>query len=184
MGVTFRANIRWPGNNLLFPADWFGVRPPPGLDLSYIRAPKYLQMLEMQKRLRSSAVRSGSSGTLATVDGLVDTDLTVRYADVAAQWRDGNRDAASIDGGHRSFGILLPIPKSSAKSTRRAGAPCAEPIGRQDAPLRQGRRLRGVPAGYDRAHQRHSIRILSSLRLVQPLALRRLAGRRRPGDGL
>jgi hypothetical protein len=87
MSVTFRANIRWPENDLLFPADWFGVRPPPGLDLSHVRAPKYLQMLEMQKRLRSSAVRSGSSGTLATVDGLVDTDLTVRYADVAAQWR-------------------------------------------------------------------------------------------------
>ena len=87
MGVTFRANIRWPENDLLFPADWFGVRPPPGLDLSHVRAPKYLQMLEMQKRLWSSAVRSGSSGTLATVDGLVDTDLTVRYADVAAQRR-------------------------------------------------------------------------------------------------
>ena len=51
--------------------------------------------------------------------------------------------------------------KSSAKSTRRAGVPCAEPIGRQDAPLRQGRRLRGVPAGHDPAHQRHPIRILS-----------------------
>jgi len=87
MGVTFRANIRWPENDLLFPADWFGVRPPHGLDLSHVRAPKYLQVLEMQKRLRSSAVRSGSSGALATVDGLVDTDLTVRYADVAAQWR-------------------------------------------------------------------------------------------------
>src|SRR5271157_717249 len=51
--------------------------------------------------------------------------------------------------------------KSSAKSTRRAGVPCAEPIGRQDAPLRQGRRLRGVPAGRDPAHQRHPIRIPS-----------------------
>ena len=61
MGVTFRANIRWPENDLLFPADWFGVRPPQGLDLFHVRAPKYLQVLEMQKRLRSSAVRSGSS---------------------------------------------------------------------------------------------------------------------------
>jgi hypothetical protein len=75
------------GCDMLFPADWFGVRPPHGLDLSHVRAPKYLQVLEMQKRLRSSAVRSGSSGALAMVDGLVDTDLTVRYADVAAQWR-------------------------------------------------------------------------------------------------
>ncbi len=40
--------------------------------------------------------------------------------------------------------------KSSAKNTRRAGVPCAKPSGRQDAPLRQGRRLRGVPAGHDR----------------------------------
>src|SRR5271165_5843007 len=74
--------------------------------------------------------------------------------------------------------------KSSAKSTRRAGVSCAEPIGRQDAPLRQGRRLRGLPAGHDRgapaAPDPHPVR----LRLVQPLALRRLAGRRRPGDGL
>ena len=38
MGVTFRANIRWPENDLLFPADWFGVRPPQGLDLSHVRA--------------------------------------------------------------------------------------------------------------------------------------------------
>src|SRR5271165_6218502 len=52
--------------------------------------------------------------------------------------------------------------KSSAKSTRRAGVPCAEPIGRQDAPLRQGCRLRGVPAGHDRgAPAGHPIRILS-----------------------
>src|SRR5208337_3076263 len=74
--------------------------------------------------------------------------------------------------------------KSSAKSTRRAGVPCAEPIGRQAAPLRQGRRLRGVPASQDRgapaAPDPHPV----LLRLVQPLALRRLAGRRRPGDGL
>ena len=41
MGVTFRANIRWPENDLLFPADWFGVRPSPGLDLSHVRALKY-----------------------------------------------------------------------------------------------------------------------------------------------
>src|SRR5271157_413552 len=74
--------------------------------------------------------------------------------------------------------------KSSAKSTRRAGVPCAEPIGRQDAPLRQGRRLRGIPGGHDRgapaAPDPHPV----LLRPVQPLALCRLAGRRRPGDGL
>ena len=87
MGVTFRADIRWPENELLFPADWFGVRPPPGLDLGHVRTPKYLPVLEMQKRLRSSAVRTGGAGTLATVDGLVDAELTVRYADLAAQWR-------------------------------------------------------------------------------------------------
>lgn len=87
MGVTFRANIQWPENELLFPADWYGVRVPPGLDLFYVRAPKYLKVIEMQKRLRSSGVRTSSSGTLATVDGLVDAELTVRYANIATQWR-------------------------------------------------------------------------------------------------
>src|SRR5208283_4509930 len=74
--------------------------------------------------------------------------------------------------------------KSSTKSTRRAGVPCAEPIGRQDAPLRQGRRLRGVPAGHDRGAPAAPDPYPVLLCLVQPLALRRLAGRRRPGDGL
>ena len=74
--------------------------------------------------------------------------------------------------------------KSSAKSTRRAGVPCAEPIGRQEAPLRQGRRLRGVPASQDRGAPAAPDPASVMLRLVQPLALRRLAGRRRPGDGL
>ena len=104
--------------------------------------------------------------------------------ETGTQLTDGNGDAASIDGGHRSVGTLLSHAKSSAKSTRRAGVPCAEPIGRQEAPLRQGRRLRGVPAGLDRgapaAPDPHPV----LLRLVQPLALRRLAGRRRLGDGL
>src|SRR3989442_61571 len=47
-------------------------------------------------------------------------------------------------------GILLAHAKSSGESTGRAGIPCPEPVRRQDAPLRQGRRLRGVPAGHDR----------------------------------
>ena len=60
--------------------------------------------------------------------------------------------------------------KSSAKSTRRAGVPCAEPIGRQDAPLRQGRRLRDVPAGHDRGAPAVPDPHPVLLRLVQPLA--------------
>src|SRR5271157_3801275 len=79
---------------------------------------------------------------------------------------------------------LLTHAKSSAKSTRREGVPCPEPIGRQDAPLRQGRRLRGVPAGHDRSPPAapHPHPVL--LRLVQPMALCPLARDTRPGHGL
>src|SRR5271157_1677323 len=74
---------------------------------------------------------------------------------------DGNRDGGTETGGTETGTQLvltaaaapwypLTYAKSSAKSTRRAGVPCAEPIGRQDAPVRQGRRLRGVPASHDR----------------------------------
>jgi hypothetical protein len=87
MAVTFRTNIRWPDNDLLLPADWYGVQVPPGLAGSYVRVPEYIDVVEMQKRLKSSAAATNSSGNLSMVEGLVDTDLTVRYADVAAQWR-------------------------------------------------------------------------------------------------
>ena len=74
--------------------------------------------------------------------------------------------------------------KSSAKGTQRAGVPCAEPLGRQEASLRQGRRLRGDSAGHDRGAPAAADPHPVLLRFVQPLALRRPAGRRRPGDDL
>src|SRR3954465_12654789 len=71
--------------------------------------------------------------------------------------------------------------KSSTKSTRRAGVPCPEPISGQDAPLSQGRRLRGVPTPHDRSPPLtlHAHPVV--LRLVESLALCRLTGDRRPG---
>src|SRR5947207_15965860 len=69
----------------------------------------------------------------------------------------------------------LPHAKSRAIRTRRAGLPRPEPIGRQDAPLRHGRRLRGVPAGPDRSTPAASHPHPLVLCFVQPLALRRLA---------
>jgi hypothetical protein len=89
MAVNIRPNIQWPDNDLLLPADWYGVRVPAGLASSYVRVPEYVDVMEMQAKLRSSGTRSYSSsnGQLATVDGLVDTDLTVTFANVAAQWR-------------------------------------------------------------------------------------------------
>src|SRR5262249_37651638 len=80
-----------------------------------------------------------------------------------------------------SPGYPLIHAQSSAKGTRRAGLSCPEPLCRQDAPLRPGRGLRGVPARHDRGASASPDPRPVLLRLIQPLAFRRLARGRRPG---
>ncbi len=72
-----------------------------------------------------------------------------------------NRDAASIDGGHRSFGILLPMPRAARKAP---GGQVYHVLNRAVGK----RHLFGKDADFEafqrvliEAHQRHPIRILS-----------------------
>src|SRR4051794_11524968 len=61
MAVSFRVNVRWPDNDLMFPADWYGVQVPPGLDTSYVRVPKYIGVVEMQNKQTTSDTATSSS---------------------------------------------------------------------------------------------------------------------------
>ena len=74
---------------------------------------------------------------------------------------DGNRNAASIDGGHRSFGILLPMPRAARKAP---GGQLCHVLNRSVGKMH----LFGKDADFEafqrvmiEAHQRQPIRILS-----------------------
>src|SRR5208337_775787 len=74
---------------------------------------------------------------------------------------DGNRDVASIDGGHRSAGILLPMPRVARKAP---GGQVYHVLNRSVGKMH----LFGKDADFEvfqrvmiEAHQRHPIRILS-----------------------
>jgi hypothetical protein len=58
--------------------------------------------------------------------------------------------------------LRAPDTWTLSNSTRWAGLPCPEPIGGQDAPLAEERRLRGVPTRRDRSPATRSILIPSS----------------------
>src|SRR5262249_16341511 len=66
----------------------------------------------------------------------------------------------------------LPHATNGAESTRRPSLPRPEPGRGEDAPVRPGRRLRGVPARHDRGASAPSDPHPLLLHLVQPLPLR------------
>ena len=80
---------------------------------------------------------------------------------VVEEFRDGNRHAASIDGGPRSVGILLPMPRAARKAP---GGQVYHVLNRSVGKMH----LFGKDADFEafqrvmiEAHQRHPIRILS-----------------------
>lgn len=85
MSVNFRPNIDWPNNDLLLPAEWFDVKIPPGLSSLYIRDPNFVDITTMMKLSKDDA--TFASGGLKMTEGLVTSDLKVRFADPSKQWR-------------------------------------------------------------------------------------------------
>ena len=86
MSVTFCPRIHWPKNDLLLPADLFGVQVPSGLSEFHVRAPNFVDIAGMQRLLTSSIARSSSLG-LAITNGTVPRELEVHFADPIKQWR-------------------------------------------------------------------------------------------------
>ena len=85
MSVTFRPNIEWPNNDLLLPAEWFDVKVPPGLSSFYIRNPNFVDVTTMMKLAKDDG--TFASGGLKMTNGLVTTDLKVRFPNPTTQWR-------------------------------------------------------------------------------------------------
>lgn len=87
MNVNFVPNIIWSANELLLPAELFGVQVPPGLDEFYVRAPNFVDVPGMNRVSGSGTARAGAGGQLAIVNGLVTNNLQVRFVNMAKQWR-------------------------------------------------------------------------------------------------
>ena len=68
MAVTFTPRITWKerANQLAYPFDWFGIKPPRDLPLDFVRPPKFVNSAEMGKLVRESA-RNTPAG-LSTVE--------------------------------------------------------------------------------------------------------------------
>ena len=86
MSVHFRPLISWPQNELLLPADWFGVTVPTGLSSFHVRAPNYVDVIRMGQLGRGN-VGSSSTGQLSIVNGRVTKDLTVAFSNPQTQGR-------------------------------------------------------------------------------------------------
>ena len=86
MAVTFTPRITWKerANQLAYPFDWFGIKPPRDLPLDFVRPPKFVNSAEMGKLVRESA-RNTPAG-LSTVEGHVSTDFQVSFTDPNRQW--------------------------------------------------------------------------------------------------
>jgi hypothetical protein len=88
IAVTFVSKIEWPKNDLLIPAEWFGVQVPTGLDGFHVRSPNYVDVMGMSRVTRNgSSAAIGAGGQLGSVNGLVSNDLQVRFDNVVSQWQ-------------------------------------------------------------------------------------------------
>lgn len=85
MAVTFKPRISWPRNELLLPAEVFGISVPKGVDAFDVRDPKIVDVAEMMRLAPNSG--GSSSGQLAIVNGLVTANLTIKFPDPKKQWR-------------------------------------------------------------------------------------------------
>jgi hypothetical protein len=86
MSVQFRPEISWPQNELLLPADLFGVTVPTGLADVHVRSPNYVDVIRMGQLGRDNAGIS-PTGQLSIVNGRVTRDLRVPFENPQTQWR-------------------------------------------------------------------------------------------------
>jgi hypothetical protein len=86
MAVTFTPRITWNerANQLAYPFEWFGIKPPRDLPVDFVRPPKFVNAAEMSKLVRNSA-RNTPAG-LSIVEGHVSTDFQVGFPDPDRQW--------------------------------------------------------------------------------------------------
>jgi hypothetical protein len=86
MSVQLRPEISWPQNDLLLPADLFGVTVPTGLADVHVRSPNYVDVIRMGQLGRDNAGIS-PTGQLSIVNGRVTKDLRVKFENPQTQWR-------------------------------------------------------------------------------------------------
>ena len=85
--VEFVAEVRWPANGSMLRVAQYKIDVPGGVPMSSLRLPNYVDVPGMSAVLRSgSTLAQGAGGQLGTVNGLVTSELTLRFADASKQW--------------------------------------------------------------------------------------------------
>lgn len=87
MSVSFATNVLWPGNPQIQKIAAFKIKIPGGVAKSHLRAPNYVDAPGMSAALKSGTTLAKSTGNnLGTVNGLVTSDLKLRFDDPQMQW--------------------------------------------------------------------------------------------------
>jgi hypothetical protein len=95
VAVNFIPRIFWPRNDLLLPPEYFGIFAPKGLGSSDLRYPNIVDVATMMRLTPNT--RSPGNDALATVDGLVTADLSIRFKDPASQWRKDSVSGSAVE---------------------------------------------------------------------------------------
>jgi len=88
MQTEIVTEIKWPSNGFPLRASQYKIDVPAGVPNSAVRMPNFVDVSGMSAALRSgSTLAQGSGGQLGTVNGLVTSKLTLRFADPQKQWK-------------------------------------------------------------------------------------------------
>ncbi|MDI1242238.1 MAG: hypothetical protein PSX80_09995 [bacterium] len=109
--------VKWPSNGFMLRTSQYKIDVPNGVPSSALRMPNYVDVSGMSAALRSgSTLAQGAGGQLGSVNGLVTSQLTLRFADQAKQWKsrcvgEPNRGPVefTFQGGKVHFALALGI---------------------------------------------------------------------------
>lgn len=85
--VEFVTEVKWPSNGSSLRAAQYKIDVPSGVPVTAVRMPNYVDVPGMSAALRSgSTLAQGAGGQLGTVNGLVTSELRLRFDDAQRQW--------------------------------------------------------------------------------------------------
>lgn len=89
--------VKWPSNGFMLRTSQYNISVPNGVPNSALRLPNYVDVPGMSAALRSgSTLAQSGGGQLGTVNGLVTSQITLRFADTHRQWKSRPLGAANM----------------------------------------------------------------------------------------
>ena len=88
MHTEIVTEVKWPANGFMLRTSVYKIDVPNGVPSSALRMPNYVDVPGMSGALRSGSILAqGAGGQLGTVNGLVTSQIRLRFADQQRQWK-------------------------------------------------------------------------------------------------